>query len=185
MQLFGNKLSDVEFRLIKNAEKNRAFFPEEILQIESGLSLIRELTIITKEASKEYANRPSYSANHELFARNRQLLLSAYVSLLFSAYGTNFVILRTVLENNNLMRMFNKNPKFAFWWFPSDIQKRFSKEVQTKFRRPVIKERQIYKPGFVRKKIFETYLKAMLNQNYPKVKYNNPDSWRMKSKNNT
>ena len=25
---------------------------------------------------------------------------------------------------------------------------------------------------------FETYLKAMLEQDYPKVKYSNPDTWR-------
>ena len=28
---------------------------------------------------------------------------------------------------------------------------------------------------------FETYLKAMLNQDYPKVKYNNPDAWRIRA----
>jgi len=83
MHLLGTKLSDVESRLVKNAEKNRAVFPEEILQIESGLILLRDLTKITKEASKEYPNKPNYYANHELFARNRQLLLSAYVNLLF------------------------------------------------------------------------------------------------------
>jgi hypothetical protein len=29
------------------------------------------------------------------------------------------------------------------------------------------------------KEEFETYLKAMLNQDYPKVKYNDPDAWRI------
>jgi hypothetical protein len=28
------------------------------------------------------------------------------------------------------------------------------------------------------KEDFEAYLKAMLNQKYPKVKYSNPDVWR-------
>ena len=28
---------------------------------------------------------------------------------------------------------------------------------------------------------FEAYLKAMLNQNYPKVKYSNPDAWRQRA----
>jgi len=133
MPLFGTKLSDIESRLFENAKKNRAVFPEEIKQIETGLRLLRGLTKITKEASKDYPNKPNYSANHELFARNRELLLNAYVSLLFSSYGTHFVILRTVLENNNLMRLFNKNPQFAFWWFPRRMQKRFTKEVQIKF----------------------------------------------------
>ena len=161
MALFGTKLSDIESSLNKNAKKNRIVFPEEIQQIESGLKLLRDLTKITKEASKEYPNKPNYSANHELFARNRQLLLNAYVSLLFSAYGINFVILRTVLENNNLMRLFNKSPKFAYWWFPSVIQKRFSKETQSNFSQQG-KERQTYSPKEVRKQIFDTVKKETL-----------------------
>ena len=28
---------------------------------------------------------------------------------------------------------------------------------------------------------FEEYLKEILNQNYPKVKYSNPDAWRQSS----
>lgn len=155
MPLFGTKLSDTESRLFENAKKNRAVFPEEIQQIEMGLTLLRGLTKITEEASKEYPNKPNYSANHELFARNRELLLNAYVSLLFSSYGTHFVILRTVLENNNLMRLFNKNPQFAFRWFPLSIQKRFTKEVQIKFCKQGM-EKQTYKPSFVRKQIFDT-----------------------------
>ena len=31
---------------------------------------------------------------------------------------------------------------------------------------------------------FEAYLKAMLEQDYPKVKYSNPDSWRQKTRKN-
>ena len=31
------------------------------------------------------------------------------------------------------------------------------------------------------KKEFETYLKAMLDQDYPKVKYQNPDAWRSRA----
>jgi hypothetical protein len=30
-------------------------------------------------------------------------------------------------------------------------------------------------------KEFELYLKAMLNQNYPKVKYQSPDAWRARA----
>lgn len=29
---------------------------------------------------------------------------------------------------------------------------------------------------------FEAYLKAILNQKYPEVKYNNPDAWRLSIK---
>ena len=28
---------------------------------------------------------------------------------------------------------------------------------------------------------FEAYLKAMLKQDYPKVKYSNPDAWRIRA----
>ena len=28
---------------------------------------------------------------------------------------------------------------------------------------------------------FEAYLKAMLEQDYPKVKYSNPDAWRLRA----
>ena len=31
------------------------------------------------------------------------------------------------------------------------------------------------------KEEFEAYLKAMLNQKYPKVKYTNPDAWRLRA----
>lgn len=29
---------------------------------------------------------------------------------------------------------------------------------------------------------FEVYLKAMLNQNYPKIKYQHPDAWQAKAR---
>jgi len=31
------------------------------------------------------------------------------------------------------------------------------------------------------KEEFEAYLKAMLNQEYPKVKYQSPDAWRLRA----
>jgi hypothetical protein len=155
MPIFGAKLSDIESRLLENAKKNKAIFPEEIQQIETGLTLIRDLTMITKEASEEYPEKPNYSTNHELFARNRQLLLNAYVSLLFSSYGTQFVVLRTVLENNNLMRLFNKNPQYAFEWLPVNLQKRFTEEAQLRFGKSG-KHDITYYPSFVRKLVFDS-----------------------------
>src|SRR3990170_1588522 len=118
MTLFGSSLTEVESRLFENLKKTKAIFPEETRRIEWGLSLMRDLTQIAKEASKEYPRKPNLYVNHDLFARNRQLLLNAYVCLLFSSYGTQFVILRTVLENSNLMRLFNKKPQCAFEWLP-------------------------------------------------------------------
>ena len=72
-------------------------------------------------------------ANHNLFARNRQLLLSAYICCLHASYGTSFVILRTALENNNLIRLFNKNPQLAFEWLPKDEQLKFEPEIQKRY----------------------------------------------------
>jgi len=34
-------------------------------------------------------------------------------------------------------------------------------------------------------KEFEAYLKAMLNQNYPKTKYQSPDAWRARAPNSS
>lgn len=167
MPLFGAKLSNIESRLLENAKKNKAVFPEEIKQIETGLTLIRDLTKITKEASKEYPEKPNYSTNHELFARNRQLLLNAYVSLLFSSYGTHFVILRTVLENNNLMRLFNKNPQYAFEWLPVNLQKRFTAKVQLKYGESG-KHDRTYHATFVRDRVFDTVQKEKVKSDIKK-----------------
>jgi len=133
MTLFGLELSEVENRLFNNIKKTKSTFPEETQIIEFGLALMRDLTQITQDAVNDYKTKPNLFANHNLFARNRQLLLNAYFCLLCSSYGTQFVILRTVLENNNLMRLFNKNPQFAFEWLSEDVQKRFSEETQLKY----------------------------------------------------
>lgn len=168
MNFFSNKLSAVEGKLFENVKKNKTVFPEEIEQIESGLLLITKLTKITKEASKQYPDKPNYSANHELFARNRQLLFNAYISLLFSSYGTNFVILRSVLENNNLMRLFNKNSKYAFEWLSKQRQGLFTEKSRKKFGKTRKCERT-YKPSFVRKKIFDTEEKLNVRRDIKKL----------------
>ena len=48
MPLFGTKLSDIESRLYENAEKNRAAFPEEIQQIETGLARVLGFALFSK-----------------------------------------------------------------------------------------------------------------------------------------
>ena len=133
MSLFGSDITEVENRLFENMKKTKAVFPEEIRRIEWGLALMRDLTQITKDAIKDYQTKPNLFTNHNLYSRNRQLLLNAYFCLLSSSYGTEFVILRTVLENNNLMRLFNKSPQYAFEWLSEDVQKRFPKETQIKY----------------------------------------------------
>ena len=153
MTLFGLKLSEVESRLFDNIKKTKSIFLEETQMIEFGLALMRDLTQVTQDAVKDYKTRPNLYANHNLFARNRQLLLNAYLCLLCSSYGTQFVILRTVLENNNLMRLFNKNPQYAFEWLSKEKQKRFAKETQMKYGKSG-KPNRIFKARWVRKQVF-------------------------------
>ena len=131
--LFGAILAEADNRLYNNLKTTKSVFPDEIKAIESGLDLMYKLTSISTDVCTDYPDNPNFYANHNLFVRNRQLLLQAYISCLSASYGTEFVILRTVLENNNLMRLFNKDPQYAFDWLPVNIQKRFSLNVQTKF----------------------------------------------------
>ncbi|MCW4002376.1 MAG: hypothetical protein NWE95_00475 [Candidatus Bathyarchaeota archaeon] len=131
--LFGVSLAEVENRLCDNIKKTKTIFPEETRLIESGIDLMFKLTTISKDVCKEYPSQPNLYTNHNLFVRNRQLLLQAYISCLSSCYGSEFVILRTVLENNNLMRLFNKKPEYAFDWLPKALQKRFTIDAQTKY----------------------------------------------------
>jgi hypothetical protein len=153
MTLFGLKLVDVESCLSDNIKITKATFPEEIQLMEFGLALMRDLTQVTQDVVSEYKIRPNLFANHNLFARNRQLGLNAYFCVLCSSYGTQFVILRTVLENNNLMRLFNKEPQYAYEWLPKEMQKRFSKETQLKYGTSG-KENITYRPSFVRRHVF-------------------------------
>ena len=152
--LFGSNLSEVEKRLFENQKRTKAIFPEETHRIEWGLALMRDVTQITKDAIKDYRAKPNLFTNHNLFSRNRQLLLNAYFCLLSSSYGTEFVILRTALENNNLMRLFNKNPEYAFEWLSKDTQQQFPKETLLKYGKSGIHDRT-YKPSFVSKHVFE------------------------------
>lgn len=159
MVLFGLKLSEIETRLLENIKKTKSVFPEETQRIEFGLALMRDITQITQDAVNDYKTKPNMYANHNLFARNRQLLVNAYFCLLTSSYGTQYVILRTVLENNNLMRSFNKNPQCAFEWLSREKQKEFPKETQLKYGKSCqsIEGKdfnRIFKPWQVRKHVF-------------------------------
>jgi len=154
LAIFGKRLSEVESKLFSNMNRTKKAFPEETQTMEFGLELMSYLTALTRKAVDDFRMNPNYPANLNLFARNRQLLLNAYFCILCSSYGTQFVILRTVLENNNLMRLFNKNPRYAYDWFSEEFQKRFSHETQNKYRRPE-KSNVAYKPSCVRKEIFE------------------------------
>ena len=133
MNIFGQELSKIESHLFGNIKYTKSVFPEETKLIEFGLALLWRFTNITNEAAIMQKDKPNIIANQNLFGRNRQLLLNAYFCLLYSNFGTCFVLLRTVLENNNLMRQFNKEPKDAFIWFSKDRRNKFPAEIQTKY----------------------------------------------------
>jgi len=152
MSLFGLKLSELEHHLFKNTQRTRSAFSEETRAIENGLAMMVDLTNDVNEAIRKKAE-PNIYANMRLFARNRQLLLNAYFCMLCSNYGTQFVILRTVLENNNLMRLFNLHPEYAYEWLSSEKQRQFPSQVQAKYGRSTRKNRE-FKDLRVRAQLF-------------------------------
>lgn len=152
--LFSRHLSEIESRLIENINKTKAVFKDEIKVIEDGLVLMRNLTRVSAKAVTDYKREPNLFTNHNLFARNRELLLNSYFCILSSSYGTQNVILRTVIENNHLMRLFNKKPHYAYEWLPPDKQKRFSEKIQLKYGKSK-KSLRTFKPLKVRDETYE------------------------------
>jgi len=134
MTLFGFRLSKLENHIYTNIKRTKLAFPEETKMMEYGLDLMFNLTREINGALKNN-EKPQLYANSNLFARNRQLLLNAYFCLNCSHYGTQVVILRTIMENNNLMRLFNLHPQYAYEWLPLNIQKQFSLETQSKYNK--------------------------------------------------
>ena len=60
----------------------------------------------------------------------------------------------------------------------SETYLRIKKVLELSFDMRLVKIHEKYNPHEERsRKDFETYLKAMLEQDYPKTKYNNPDAW--------
>jgi hypothetical protein len=122
MTFLGFRLSKLEKHVCANMKETTSAFPEEIALMEYGLDLMFKLTHDINEALKN-REKPQLHTNANLFARNRQLLLNAYFCFRCSHYGTQFVILRTIIENNNLMRLFNLDPRYAYEWLPLTQQK--------------------------------------------------------------
>ena len=153
MVLFSPQLHKVETRLIENTSKTKKLFPEETNLIEYGLALMWNLDSVVNEAKKDLETKPNVYANTNLFGRNREPLLNAYFCMLTSNYGTQSVILRTVLENNNLMRLFNKEPRNAYEWLPKEKQAGFLEEVQRKYAGSA--EKKKFGASCVRNAIFD------------------------------
>ena len=143
MILFSSKLSEVENRLLSNIKKTKVAFSEETQLVESGLILMRDMAHGTQDTVRDYEKNPNLLTNHNLFERNRELLLNAYFCMLCSSYGAMVVILRVVLENDFLMRLFKKQPQFAFEWLSEGIQGKFSIGIKSKYGKSGISNRKI------------------------------------------
>ncbi len=167
MSLFGVKLSEVERHFLGNVKKTKSVFPDETVAIEYGLALMLGLTSDLNDAVRKN-KEPNLYANRSLFARNRQLLLNAYFCFLCSNYGTQFVILRTILENNNLMRLFNLHSRYAYWWLSSEKQKRFPPEIQAKYGKSGKYDME-FGNSWVRNKLFKEIKKEKVAENIKEI----------------
>jgi hypothetical protein len=161
MNLFTFRLAKLEKCLMKNLKDTKIAFPIETQLIESGLALMWNLNHVTQEAIKDFGIKPNLYTNTNLFGRNRHLLLNGYFSMLCANYGTHFVISRTVLENNNLMRLFNKNPQLVFRWLPKRQSKKFPSEIREKYNeyyksKRTTKSKDEFSPSWVIKNVFST-----------------------------
>ena len=175
MVLFTKRLSEIESRLLENTKKTSFVFSDEMRVIEEGLLLMTELTKVSAIAISDYKRKPHLFTNHNLFARNRELLLNCYICILTSSYGTHNVIARTVLENNQLMRLFRKNDYKAFEWLSKEAQSRFPRETQEEYGKSKLTS-QIFKARVVRKIAFYGQVRSEIQKLYKKLSdYTHPN----------
>lgn len=175
MVLFTKHLSEIESRLLQNIKKTSFVFSDEMTVIEDGLLLMTELTEVSAIAISDYRRNPHLFTNHNLFARNRELLLNCYISILTSSYGTHNVLARTVLENNQLMRLFRKNDFKAFEWLSKEAQSRFPTEIQEEYGKSKLVS-QTFKPSVVRKVAFYGQVRSDIQRLYKELSdYTHPN----------
>jgi hypothetical protein len=182
MKIFGEDLSKIESHLYKNIKYTKSVFPEETKLIEFGLALMWRFTDITNETVNIQKDKPNVVANQNLFGRNRQLLLNAYYCLLSSSYGTCAVLLRTVLENNNLMRLFNKEPKYAFIWFSKERRSKFPIKIQKQYDTDVKESELKLNPFPTMKELFSENPNKNVQKDYERMygelcNYSHPNYW--------
>jgi hypothetical protein len=168
MVLFTKRLSGIESRLLENIKKSTFVFSDEIVVIEKGLLLMVELTKISATAISDYKISPHLFTNHNLFARNRELLLNCHFCVLTSSYGTHNVIARTILENNQLMRLFRKNDYKAFEWLSKEAQGRFPQATQRKYGRSKLSSQEFW-PSDVRRIAFDGQVRSEIKKLYEQL----------------
>ena len=84
--------------------------------MEDVLDVLSDLTRIMEPVMKDSPQNPKYWANFDLFARSRVLLRSSYLCLITGNYGSALCLLRSVLENNELMLFFHLEPQEVHEW---------------------------------------------------------------------
>jgi len=96
----------------------RVAFSDTTYGMEEVLDILSDLTKIMEQVMKDSPQNPDYwRANFDLFARSRVLLRSSYLCLITGNYGSALCLLRSVLENNELMLFFHLEPQEVSEWF--------------------------------------------------------------------
>jgi len=98
-------------------KRTEQIFPEEMRLILASTNLMRRITGVSKNATKEFSTDPVLPALMNLFARNRELVHFSTVCLLNGGYASAKVLARVGLENSLYMRLFRKKPELAKNWF--------------------------------------------------------------------
>lgn len=103
-------------RLDDNYMSTKADFAQEVCASERLIEYMRTILDGWDMDAPTLDSRPDLQTSVILFARNRQLFLSAYDLFMSGCYGSSLCLLRIMLENTNLMRLFQTNPKEAVSW---------------------------------------------------------------------
>ena len=116
MELFSRRLQRLEKNMKEVLKRTRFAFSDTIYGIEEVLDVLSDLTRIMEQVMKDSPQNPKYWANFDLFARSRVLLRSSYLCLITGNYGSVLCLLRSVLENNELMLFFHLEPQEVHEW---------------------------------------------------------------------
>ena len=116
MELFSRRLQRLEKSMKEVLKRTRFAFSDTIYGMEDVLDVLSDLTRIMEPVMKDSPQNPKYWANFDLFARSRVLLRSSYLCLITGNYGSALCLLRSVLENNELMLFFHLEPQEVHEW---------------------------------------------------------------------
>ena len=110
------ELNVLQTQLEKNHLRTRADFMEEVWASERMIEYMRTIMDDWTMTASLLDTMPDLQAIVNLFARNRQLFISAYSLFTAGCYGSSLCLQRMMLDNANLMRYFKVNPAEAASW---------------------------------------------------------------------